>query len=90
MVTPGKECGSAEKCDNYSLTPAEVIENRIMLIRGQKAMISYHLAQLYEIKPKALIQAVRRNIKRFPADFMFQLSKEEFENLKSQFGFGSI
>ena len=63
----------------------ERIERRILLIRGQRVMLSGDLAQLYEVAPKVLIQAVKRNSRRFPADFMFQLTKEENENLKSQF-----
>jgi len=47
-------------------------------------MLSPDLAELYEVEPRALVQAVKRNIERFPADFMFQLSQEEFDNLKSQ------
>jgi len=47
-------------------------------------MLSTHLAELYEVEPRALVQAVKRNIERFPEDFMFQLSQEEFTNLKSQ------
>ena len=47
-------------------------------------MLSTHLAELYEVEPRALVQAMKRNIERFPPDFMFQLSKVEFENLKSQ------
>lgn len=61
------------------------IESRMFLIRGQKVMLSHHLAELYEVEPRALNQAVKRNIERFPEDFMFQLSREEFANLKSQF-----
>ena len=61
------------------------IESRMFLIRGQKVMLSMHLAELYEVEPRALIQAVKRNAGRFPEDFMFQLSAEEFANLKSQF-----
>ncbi len=60
------------------------IEKRIFMIRGQKVMLSTDLAGLYDVEPRALMQAVKRNSDRFPADFMFQLSKEEFENLKSQ------
>ena len=56
----------------------------IFLVRGQKIMLSMHLAELYGVEPRVLIQAVKRNIERFPEDFMFQLSDEEFENLKSQ------
>ena len=67
-----------------SLVPSERIENRIYFLRGQKVMFSMHLAELYEVEPRALVQAVKRNIERFPPDFMFQLSKTEFKNLKSQ------
>ena len=65
--------------------PVERIERLILVIRGRKVMLSTHLADLYEVEPRALVQAVKRNIDRFPADFMFQLSKAEFINLKSQF-----
>jgi ORF6N domain len=61
------------------------IESRMFLIRGQKVMLSHHLAELYEVETKVLNQAVKRNIERFPEDFMFQLNSEEFANLKSQF-----
>src|SRR2546427_9486464 len=64
--------------------PAERIESRIFMLRGHKVMLSPDLAELYEVEPGALVQAVKRNIERFPADFMFQLSPGEFENLKSQ------
>jgi len=67
------------------LIPEELIERKIFLLRGQKTMLSIHLAKLYGIKVKVLIQAIKRNIERFPEDFMFQLSDEEFEILKSQF-----
>ena len=68
--------------------PAERIESRIYLLRGHKVMLSPDLAELYEVEPRALVQAVKRNIERFPADFMFQLSQEEFDNLKSRIGDG--
>ncbi|HBF11805.1 MAG TPA: DNA-binding protein [Deltaproteobacteria bacterium] len=64
--------------------PSERIESHIYLIRGQKVMLSVHLADLYQVEPKVLVQAVKRNIERFPSDFMFQLTNEEFEILKSQ------
>ena len=64
--------------------PVELIERRIYLIRGHKAMLSTDLAQLYGVEPRALVQAVKRNIERFPEDFMFQLTKDEFAVLKSQ------
>lgn len=62
----------------------EVIENRIFVIRGHKVMLSMHLAELYEVEVRALIQAVRRNIDRFPEDFMFKLTENETESLRSQ------
>ena len=65
--------------------PLERIEPRILVIRAKKIMLSTHLAELYDVEPRALVQAVKRNLDRFPADFMFQLSKAEFANLKSQF-----
>ena len=64
--------------------PIDQIESIIFLIRGQKVMLSPHLAELYNIEPRVLVQAVKRNIDRFPGDFMFQLSNDEFANLKSQ------
>jgi len=69
---------------NKSLIPVEWIERRIFLIRGHKVMLSNDLAELYEVEPRILVQAVKRNIDRFPEDFMFQLSQEEFSILKSQ------
>jgi len=68
-----------------SLIPLERIERSILLIRGVKVMLDADLSALYDVETKQLIQAVKRNIFRFPSDFMFQLSKEEFENLRSQF-----
>jgi hypothetical protein len=66
------------------VVPLERIEKAIFFLRGHKVMLSTHLAELYEVEPRALVQAVKRNIERFPPDFMFQLSKAEFQNLKSQ------
>jgi len=67
-----------------SLIPRERIEQRIYLLRGEKIMLSMDLARLYEVEPRTLVQAVKRNIDRFPKDFMFQLTRDEFRNLKSQ------
>jgi hypothetical protein len=64
--------------------PVEVIERKIYLIRGCKVMLDSDLAELYQVPTKVLNQAVRRNLDRFPADFMFQLNREELENLRSQ------
>lgn len=63
---------------------AERVERRILSIRGQKVMLSTDLAELYEVAPKVLMQAVKRNVERFPVDFMFQLTRAESANLKSQ------
>ncbi len=63
----------------------EKIENRILFIRGTKVMLDKDLAALYGVRTKVLNQAVKRNIQRLPIDFMFQLTKDEFENWKSQF-----
>ena len=60
------------------------IGQKIFMIRGHRVMLSYHLAEMYGVEVRALIQAVKRNIARFPADFMFQLTAVEYGNLKSQ------
>jgi ORF6N domain len=67
-----------------SVPVAELIEQRIFLLRSHRVMLSTDLAQLYRVEPRALVQAVKRNLERFPADFMFQLNDEEFRILKSQ------
>jgi hypothetical protein len=64
--------------------PAPLIERRIYVIRGQKVMLDSDLAELYQVATKNLNLAARRNIERFPEDFMFQLTQEEFENLRLQ------
>lgn len=69
-----------------SFLPSERIEMAILLLRGQKVMLDADLADLYQIDTKTLIRAVKRNIDRFPVDFMFQLKKKEFECLRYQFG----
>ena len=68
-----------------SIIPAERIERAIYFLRGQKVMLSTHLAALYGVEARVLVQAVKRNLERFPKDFMFQLTRTEFANLKSQF-----
>jgi hypothetical protein len=68
-----------------SLVPVEKIEKAILLIRGQKVMLDADLAVLYDVETKVLIQAVKRNLERFPEDFMFELTQEEFAILRSQF-----
>jgi len=64
--------------------PGELVERRIYLIRGQKVMLDADLAELYQVPTKRLNEAVRRNLTRFPEDFMFQLSEEEASALRSQ------
>ena len=70
--------------NEQSFVPAERIEQLILFIRGEKVMRDSDLAAMYQVETRTLVQAVRRNFSRFPADFMFQLSKEEFEALRSQ------
>lgn len=70
--------------DNNLPVPIQLIERRIYLIRGQKVMLDRDLAELYQVKPIALRQQVKRNQDRFPEDFMFQLSEKEADLLVSQ------
>lgn len=67
----------------------QLIQSKIYEIRGQKVMVDKDLAELYHVETRRLNEAVKRNIKRFPSDFMFQLTNEEFEILKSQFAISS-
>ena len=64
--------------------PKRRIEESILLFRGHKVMLDADLASLYEVETRVLVQAVKRNLDRFPDDFMFQLTKEEFDLLRSQ------
>ena len=77
------------KAESASLQPLENIENLIHVIRGKQVMLDRDLARLYGVETFRLNEQVKRNIERFPDDFMFQLSKEEFENLKSQIAISS-
>lgn len=63
----------------------QLIQSKIYEIRGQKVMLDFHLAELYQVETRVLNQSVKRNIDRFPKDFMFQLSKDEWEGISSQF-----
>jgi hypothetical protein len=67
-----------------NIVPQEVIETKIFFIRGKKVMLDRDLAMLYGVETRTLNQAVRRNMKRFPEDFMFQLTPDEMKNWKSQ------
>ncbi|NOQ74906.1 MAG: ORF6N domain-containing protein [Crocinitomix sp.] len=71
---------------NEITIPEEIITNKIYLIRGLKVMIDRDLAELYQVETKYLKRQTKRNITRFPDDFMFELTKEEHETLRSQFG----
>ena len=74
--------------DKAESTPilGKIVEKRIFIIRGHRVMLSSDLSELYQVEVRALVQAVKRNHKRFPTDFMFQLSMEEAkELLRSQF-----
>jgi hypothetical protein len=71
------------------LIPDEIVVSKIYFIRGHKAMLDKDLAELYGVETKQLKRSVRRNIDRFPHDFMFELTKDEFENLRSQIGTSS-
>jgi len=63
----------------------QLIQNKIYEIRGRRVMLDFDLAEMYEVETRVLNQSVKRNMKRFPSDFMFQLTVEEFTNLMSQF-----
>jgi len=67
----------------------ETIEQKIYLVRGHKVMLDRDLAEMYEVPTRRLNEQVKRNISRFPSDFMFQLSSEEADNLRSQFATSS-
>ncbi len=66
-----------------AFVPIEMVTRKIYLIRGQKVMLSMHLAELYGVETRTLNQAVKRNIQRFPEDFMFQINESEAEQLVS-------
>jgi hypothetical protein len=74
----------AKKKTSAALVPAERIERAILLIRGQKVLLDSDLAGLYGVETKVLNQAVKRNHDRFPGDFMFQLTREEYDHWRSQ------
>lgn len=70
---------------NTVIVPDEVVMSKIYMVRDQKVMLDRDLAELYGVETKVLKQAVRRNMNRFPEDFMFEMTKEELENWRSQF-----
>ncbi len=76
-----------EKIKNNIIISAELIEQRIFLIRGEKVILDFHLARLYGVPTKSLNLAVKRNIKRFPPDFVFQLTQDEYEQVEAALRF---
>ena len=77
------------KMSNKTAIPEEVILTKILIVRGKKVMLDKDLAELYQVETKQLKRQVKRNTERFPEDFMFELTKEELDNLRSQFGTSS-
>ncbi|MBE3097857.1 MAG: ORF6N domain-containing protein [Planctomycetes bacterium] len=75
--------------DENAILPAGRIEERILVIRGQRVMLDADLAELYGTQTGALVRAVKRNKERFPTDFMFQLGQREYDNLRCQIGTSS-
>jgi len=80
----GETMGPIKISSTKLLVPQEIIESKILLVRSQKVMLDRDLAKLYRVPTRRLNEQVKRNAERFPVDFMFQLTKEEFENWKSQ------
>jgi hypothetical protein len=74
----------SKKSSSETLIPTERIESRIMVMRQEKIMLDFHLAELYGTETRALKQAVKRNIERFPSDFMFEINEDEINSLVSQ------
>ena len=72
--------------DNVVVVPDEVVMSKIYVIRNQKVMLDKDLAELHQVETKQLKRQVKRNFERFPDDFMFELTKEEYEILRRQFG----
>ncbi|HYU31569.1 MAG TPA: ORF6N domain-containing protein [Thermoanaerobaculia bacterium] len=72
-----------------ALVPTEVVESIIIVLRGEKVILDRNIARLYEVETKMLVRAVKRNLGRFPEDFMFQLTEEETQNLRCQIGTSS-
>jgi hypothetical protein len=83
-IYESNESAMAEKKETGVMLPDEVIMSKIFLIRGQKVMIDRDLAELYQVETKVLKQAVKRNMDIFPEHFMFELTRVEFQNLRSQ------
>jgi hypothetical protein len=89
-ITVGRNVRNNTMPGNQPLISVERIERAIHVIREQKVMLDADLAELYEVETGALVRAVKRNSDRFPVDFMFQLTDQEFEILRCQFGTSSL
>jgi hypothetical protein len=85
----GKPAVTHDEKAALNLIPSERIERAIILLRGQKVMLDSDLAALYRVETKQLLRAVKRNRDRFPSDFSFELTQQEFTNLRRQFGTSS-
>ena len=68
----------------------DIIQNKIYEVRGVRVILDFDLAKLYQVETRVLKQTVRRNLERFPEDFMFQLTKAEYDGLKCHFGISNI
>jgi len=75
--------------NQLKIIPSEIIQKKIFMLRNQKVMLDKDLSELYDVETKILNKAVSRNIERFPEDFMFKLTEDEFQNLKFHFGTSS-
>ena len=84
FLNPSLLSMATKRASSQQLVPSEVIERRILLIRGHKVMLDSDLAALYQVETRVLVQAVKRNVDRFPSDFMLQLAKDEADSLRSQ------
>jgi phage regulator Rha-like protein len=89
LCAQASELGTFVAMTKTDLIPIERIQKKILLVRGEKVMLDQDLAELYGVRTGQLTRQVRRNLDRFPSDFMFQLSDEEFEILRSQTGISS-
>ena len=79
-----------DNSSSKAILPVESIQQRIYLIRGHKVMLDSDLAELYSVETRILVRNVKRHLDRFPSHFMFQLTKEEFDNLKSHFATSNL
>jgi phage regulator Rha-like protein len=75
--------------EQVALVPTEVVENIIIVLRGEKVILDRAIARLYDVETRTLVQAIKRNLERFPEDFMFQLTEEETSDLRYQIGASS-